>query len=68
MSRLPSLVVLCFYGRNTPSGNLQPSKQDITLTIKLKEAGMLMDIKMMDRLIISPLEGQYYSFADNGLL
>lgn len=26
-------------GHNHPSGNLQPSKQDIALTLKLKEAG-----------------------------
>ena len=62
-------VATCFIiGHNHPSGNLQPSQQDIALTIKLKDAGILMDIKLMDHLIISPVEGQYYSFADEGLI
>ena len=55
-------------GHNHPPGNLQPSQQDIALTLKLKEAGRLKDIKLLDHLIISPIEGQYYSFANNGLL
>ena len=55
-------------GHNHPSGNLQPSKQDIAITLKLKEAAQLMDIKLLDHLIISPIQGRYYSFADSGLI
>lgn len=55
-------------GHNHPSGNLQPSKQEIAMTLKLKEAGQLMDIKLMDHLIVSPFEGKYFSFADEGLI
>ena len=51
---------------NHPSGNLQPSEADIHLTRKLKEAGVLLDLPVLDHLIISS-EG-YYSFADGGLL
>jgi DNA repair protein RadC len=51
---------------NHPSGNLQPSQQDITITRKIKEAGKLFDIDTVDHLIISS-EG-YYSFAEEGLL
>jgi len=50
-----------------PSGNLNPSESDTRLTKKLKEAGNLMDIQLLDHLILST-EGDYYSFADNGLL
>lgn len=51
---------------NHPSGNLQPSEADIHLTRKLKEAGLMLDLPVLDHLIISS-EG-YYSFADEGLL
>ena len=62
-------VATCFIiGHNHPSGNIQPSKHDLALTLKLKEAGLLMDIKMMDHLIISPIQGQYFSFADEELI
>ena len=51
---------------NHPSGNLTPSEADIHLTRKLKEAGTLLDLPVLDHLIVSS-EG-YYSFADEGLL
>jgi DNA repair protein RadC len=51
---------------NHPSGNLNPSESDSKITQKLKEAGNIMDIQLLDHLIISN-EG-YYSFADQGLL
>lgn len=52
---------------NHPSGNLTPSQCDINLTNKFKEGGKLLEISVLDHLIISPC-GEYYSFADNGLL
>lgn len=55
-------------GHNHPSGNLKPSAADIALTQQLKEAGKIMDIKLLDHLILSPDEDKYYSFADEGLL
>ena len=51
---------------NHPSGNLTPSEADIHLTRKLKEAGTLLDLPVLDHLIISS-EG-FYSFADEGLI
>jgi len=51
---------------NHPSGNPQPSDADIQITNKLKEAGQLLDINLLDHLIIMP-EG-YTSFADEGML
>ena len=52
---------------NHPSGNLNPSESDTKLTQKIKEAGNLMDIQLLDHLILT-MDGSYYSFADNGLL
>lgn len=50
---------------NHPSGNLVPSTQDETLTQKLKQGGIILDIKLLDHLIV--ISGQkYYSFADEG--
>jgi DNA repair protein RadC len=51
---------------NHPSGNLTPSEADIHLTRKLKEAGVLLDLPVLDHLIVSS-EG-FFSFADDGLL
>ncbi len=60
---LASGIIVC---HNHPSGNLNPSESDSKITQKIKEAGNLMDIQLLDHLIIS--EKDYYSFADNGLL
>ena len=51
---------------NHPSGNLQPSQSDIDLTRKVKDAGKLLEIQVLDHMILTT-EG-YYSFADNGLM
>ncbi len=51
---------------NHPSGNLKPSQADVDLTKKLKEAGKLMDVSLIDHLIIG--EKNFYSFADSGML
>jgi DNA repair protein RadC len=52
---------------NHPSGNLNPSESDTKITRKIKEAGTIMDIQLLDHLILT-MDGSYYSFADNGLL
>jgi len=57
-------IIVC---HNHPSGNLNPSESDTKITNKIKEAGNLMDIQLLDHLILTT-EGNYYSFADNGLL
>jgi len=50
---------------NHPSSNLRPSQADIELTTKLKAAGKVLDISVLDHLILTPDE-KYYSFADEG--
>lgn len=52
---------------NHPSGNLQPSQQDIDLTKKLKQCGELLDIQVLDHLILTPEDG-YFSFADESMI
>ena len=51
---------------NHPSGNLKPSQADIKLTNKMKEAGSLLEIPVLDHIIFGD-EG-YLSFADEGML
>jgi len=51
---------------NHPSGNLQPSQQDIELTKKIKTGGSYLDIMVLDHVIITP--DRYYSFADEGMI
>ncbi|MFN0176734.1 MAG: DNA repair protein RadC [Saprospiraceae bacterium] len=51
---------------NHPSGNLKPSNADMDLTKKLKEAGKILDLPLLDHLIVS--ERGYYSFADEGAI
>lgn len=56
-------IILC---HNHPSGNTKPSESDIKLTNKLKDAGKLLDINIIDHIIIG--EQKYFSFADNNML
>lgn len=49
---------------NHPSGNIQPSDSDISLTRKIKEACTIMEISLIDHIIYT--EKNYYSFADEG--
>lgn len=51
---------------NHPAGSLKPSKEDINITQKIKDAGKLLDIDLLDHLILT--QNNYYSFKDEGIL
>ena len=51
---------------NHPSGNKRPSKQDVILTEKVRQAGSHLDLPLLDHLIFT--DQGYYSFADEDLL
>lgn len=51
-------------GHNHPSGNLEPSEADTRLTRKIRDAGTLLDVALLDHIIVS--DDSYYSFADQG--
>ena len=53
---------------NHPSGNLKPSRSDEEITLKIKEGCKYFDISVLDHIILSPIERQYFSFADEGLI
>jgi DNA repair protein RadC len=50
---------------NHPSLNAEPSSEDIEVTDRMKEAGELLDIRLLDHVIIG--EG-FYSFRERGVL
>lgn len=58
---LASSIILC---HNHPSGNIMPSQQDKNITQKVKQAGVIMDIPVLDHIIVT--ETGFYSFADEG--
>ncbi|QLE03132.1 JAB domain-containing protein [Galbibacter sp. BG1] len=64
LKSLTTAVILC---HNHPSGKLKASEQDRELTRKILKAGFYLDVKILDHIILSP-DGQYFSFADKGIL
>ena len=50
---------------NHPSGNSEPSKEDINVTERIKQCGELMGIELLDHVIIGD---NYYSFKANDLI
>jgi len=58
---LATSMIMC---HNHPAGTLSPSQADIILTEKIKQAGMFLDIKVIDHIILT--EEGYYSFLDEG--
>jgi DNA repair protein RadC len=61
---LESHAVGVILAHNHPSGNIQPSDQDRTLTKKIKSALELFDVVVLDHVIVC--SSKYYSFADEG--
>jgi DNA repair protein RadC len=51
---------------NHPSGNTEPSGEDVAITKQLIEAGRIVDIKVLDHLIIAG--NTYTSFVERGLM
>ena len=51
---------------NHPSGKLKPSQSDLDLTLKIKEAGRVLDIQVLDHLIVAG--NLYLSFADEEII
>jgi DNA repair protein RadC len=57
-------TIIC---HNHPSSNINPSESDNRITEKIKSAGNLLDIQLLDHLIITT-DGDYFSYADSGLI
>lgn len=54
------------FAHNHPSGNPEPSQADKTLTQRLKEALMLVEVRSLDHIVVGGR--QTVSFAERGLI
>jgi len=63
LKTLSNNIIVC---HNHPSGKLVASNSDRELNKKIKQAGELFEINLLDSLIIT--RESYYSFADDGML
>lgn len=55
------------FAHNHPSGSIEPSPADHSITKRLLMAAMVMDMRVLDHIIIGEDES-YYSFAEQGLI
>jgi DNA repair protein RadC len=51
---------------NHPSGDPTPSREDVLVTRRMVDAGVVMGIDVLDHLVLA--DSTYYSFRDNGQL
>jgi DNA repair protein RadC len=59
----PSIIVV----HNHPSGDPMPSSADLIVTTRLKAAGDVLGIALLDHVIVGH-EGRYMSFKEQGRL
>ena len=57
-----------FIAHNHPSGDVVPSTDDTATTKKLREAGEVLGVYLLDHLIIGDTPVRYYSFREAGIL
>lgn len=62
---LSAAAALCFIHQH-PSGDPEPSREDIELTERLKDGAKLLGIRILDHIVIG--QDRYVSFADQGLI
>ena len=65
-SALKHNAAALIFAHNHPSGNSNPSVDDLTITKRLCEAAKMLEIQVHDHIIIAG--NCYYSFADKGLI
>ena len=63
LSNAASIIVL----HNHPSGDVSESNEDVNITNRLKEAGKIIGIDLIDHIIIG-LDGKYCSLKEKGIL
>lgn len=56
--------IICFH--NHPSGSLQASNEDSKTTGRIKEAGELLGIELIDHILLG-MNGEYISFKEKGI-
>ena len=63
LKKSSSSIIIC---HNHPSGDSTPSKEDINITIRLKECSKIIGIDLLDHLIIG--KNQYVSLKEKGII
>ena len=63
LSNAASIIIF----HNHPSGDPTPSREDVNVTNRLKEAGKLIGIDLIDHIIIGS-ENSYCSLKEEGIL
>lgn len=58
-----SSIIIC---HNHPSGDPTPSKEDINITIRIKECGKIMGIDLLDHLIVG--KDKFVSLKEKGII
>lgn len=64
-----AIVATCasvILAHNHPSGNLDPSNEDISITKRLSEAGKILDINVIDHLIFT--DDGFTSFVEQRII
>ena len=61
-------VASLIFSHNHPSGDPTPSREDITITEKLKAGGEILGIKILDHVIVGNGTGSYASMLEKGYL
>ena len=59
---LPAILI----AHNHPSGQAEPSPEDVAITKTLCEAGRLLDVDLLDHIVVG--QGRYISLKERGLL
>jgi DNA repair protein RadC len=63
---IANLTAGVIFIHNHPSGDPDPSREDVEITRRLSEVGKLIGIRVLDHVIIG--NQRYFSFADSHLL
>lgn len=64
LSNAASMILL----HSHPSGNIEPSREDVAVTERMMEIGTLMNIPLLDHIIIGGDTHNYFSFREKNLL
>ena len=62
--RVSASSIVCMH--NHPSGDINPSREDIRFTDNIVKTGYIQGIPVLDHIIVS--ESSYYSFYDNNMI
>ncbi|KKU12793.1 MAG: repair protein RadC protein, partial [Candidatus Magasanikbacteria bacterium GW2011_GWC2_45_8] len=54
------------FAHNHPSGDTEPSSDDLLITKRLVEAGKIMGIEVADHIVVT--QNTFFSFKDKGLI